>query len=308
VLLPSLVLLSMTIPYPGIEHRTEEQGGQRYHVVSIELGRASISIHASKEEERGKTLSQIAKAHRAVVAVNANIFRQGFSLCGSAMADGAPWSKVDTSSCVHGFGWGIAPSTFGLVSLKEKLAPEIRDVVSGYPTLVRGGVLCDGSAPSVCSLPAGASAAFSGPNPRTIVGVDEKKTHLLLGVIDGRELGAASGLTLAQAAKFARETMGAFDAVNLDGGGSSELFILREGGVVNVPSDGSERAIASAIVVSVDASKEAAGAPEAAPPEVEERSARRRHKGSGMVAMVVLGATLVGWVAMKIATRLRRDS
>jgi hypothetical protein len=275
-------------------------------VVSIELGRASISIHASKEEEKGKTLSQIAKAHHAVVAVNANIFRQGFSLCGSAVSDGTPWAKSDSSSCIHGFGWGTAPSTFGLVSLKDPRPPEIKDLVSGYPTLVRGGVICDGSSP-VCSIPAGASTSFAGPNPRTIVGVDEKKTHLLLGVVDGRELGAASGLTLAQAAKFARETMGAFDAVNLDGGGSSELFILREGGVVNVPSDGSERAIASAIVVSVDSTKEAAAPPEAVPAEIEERSARRRRKGSGTVAVVVLCASLVGWVAMKIATKLRRD-
>ncbi|MGZ3477070.1 MAG: phosphodiester glycosidase family protein [Polyangiales bacterium] len=307
MLVPTLVLLATTLPYPGIEHRTEEQGGQRWHIVSIELGRPSISIHASREEERGKTLSQIAKAHRAVVAVNANIFRSGFSLCGTAMANGTPWTKVDDSSCVHGFGWGIAPSTFGLVSIKDKLAPEIRDVVSGYPTLVRGGVLCDGSSPTVCSIPVGASAAFSGPNPRTIVGVDQNKTHLLLGVVDGREFGAASGMTLAQAAKFARETMGAFDAVNLDGGGSSELFLLREGGIVNVPSDGSERAIASAIVVSVDSSKEVGGPPAAAPPEVEERGQRRRYKGSGTVAVVVFAATLLGWVVLKIATKLRRD-
>jgi exopolysaccharide biosynthesis protein len=33
------------------------------------------------------------------------------------------------------------------------------------------------------------------------------------------------------------------DAVNLDGGGSTELWIAAEGGIVNRPSDGHERIV-----------------------------------------------------------------
>ena len=35
----------------------------------------------------------------------------------------------------------------------------------------------------------------------------------------------------------------AIDAINLDGGGSSELWIASEGGIINRPSDGQERSV-----------------------------------------------------------------
>lgn len=87
--------------------------------------------------------------------------------------------------------------------------------------------------------------------PRTSAGIGNHGRTLYLLVVDGRsEL--SGGLSVPELAGLMR-TEGATDAVNLDGGGSSE-FVLRDPGqtsatVRNHPSDGTERAVANGIGV-----------------------------------------------------------
>ncbi len=293
----------VSIPAPGLVHRSETRDGRRWHLVTVELGKPGLAVHVSREASKGRTLSQIALAEGATVAINANIFRDGFSLCGVAFSRGEAWREIDASSCVHGFGWGRAPSTFQLVSTKalDGLPAGMTDLVSGYPTLVRGGVPCDGRAPEVCAIPAAAPSSFVGPNPRTLLGVDKDRKRMFFVVADGRELGAAAGLSLLEASVFLRDTVGAWDAVNLDGGGSSELWIASEGGVVNVPSDGAERPIASAIVVRFDPTQSASAptALPAEPPAVDAPASRDRGRSAAaaptFVFFVVAGVGLWLW-------------
>ena len=77
-----------------------------------------------------------------------------------------------------------------------------------------------------------------GRAPRTAVGLKEDGTALLV-VVDGRS-SQSSGLTLEELANFLLK-LGAKDAVNLDGGGSSEMVI--NGKIVNQPSNGKERLV-----------------------------------------------------------------
>ena len=71
---------------------------------------------------------------------------------------------------------------------------------------------------------------------------------LVLIVCDGRGSGGSKGFTLAElAAKFI--SLGCTDAMNLDGGGSS-CIVGSDGKVLNHPSDGSERIVSSAIIIS----------------------------------------------------------
>jgi Phosphodiester glycosidase len=73
----------------------------------------------------------------------------------------------------------------------------------------------------------------AGRNPRTLAGVREDGT-LLLVTVDGRRPGWSVGMTLPEAARLMR-SLGARDALNLDGGGSSTMVVRGE--VVNRPSD-----------------------------------------------------------------------
>jgi uncharacterized lipoprotein YddW (UPF0748 family) len=88
-------------------------------------------------------------------------------------------------------------------------------------------------------------------NPRTAAGVSQDGGTLILMVIDGRQTGWSDGVTLPQLADLMIE-FGAYDAINLDGGGSSS-FIFDDGTVQreNRPSDGQHRAVANHIGVIV---------------------------------------------------------
>lgn len=88
------------------------------------------------------------------------------------------------------------------------------------------------------------SDVAGGRAPRTALGVN-KDGHLLLAVVDGRQ-SHSIGMTLLELAQFMQE-LGAVDAMNLDGGGSSDMVVT--GKVVNKPSDGRERLVGDALVI-----------------------------------------------------------
>ncbi len=86
----------------------------------------------------------------------------------------------------------------------------------------------------------------AGRNPRTLAGVRPDGT-LLLVTVDGRRPGWSAGMTLTEAARLMR-SLGAADALNLDGGSSSTMFVRGE--VVNRPSDGvGERPVSNGLFV-----------------------------------------------------------
>ncbi|MDR0715133.1 MAG: phosphodiester glycosidase family protein [Bacteroidales bacterium] len=86
-------------------------------------------------------------------------------------------------------------------------------------------------------------------HPRTATGYsqDGKKVYLL--VVDGRQANYSVGVATNHLAAILK-AFGAYSAVNLDGGGSSCMVV--EGQIKNKPSDGSERAVANGIIVTVN--------------------------------------------------------
>lgn len=85
-------------------------------------------------------------------------------------------------------------------------------------------------------------------NPRTMVGINQDKSKVYIVCIDGRKNGI--GATHKEAANIMKE-YGAYDAIHFDGGGSTTMVVQEEGAtspsVVNVPSEGSLRAVANGI-------------------------------------------------------------
>ncbi|MEO5851959.1 MAG: phosphodiester glycosidase family protein [Nocardioides sp.] len=78
-------------------------------------------------------------------------------------------------------------------------------------------------------------------HPRTAIGIDRDTNTVLMLVIDGRQT-FSRGYTMVELANLMLE-LGAEDALNLDGGGSSTMVGLRPDGVLGVlnsPSDGAE--------------------------------------------------------------------
>lgn len=84
-------------------------------------------------------------------------------------------------------------------------------------------------------------------HPRTAVGFDADTTTGYFMVVDGRQ-NTSRGMTTGQMGIFLK-SVGAANAINLDGGGSSTMLVQSE--VMNNPSDGVERNVANALFVTL---------------------------------------------------------
>ena len=128
------------------------------------------------------------------------------------------------------------------------LAPGL-DVINGGPRLLRRGhvdITADAEGFDHPADPGFYYAFGLRRNPRTLAGV-RHDGRLLLVAVDGRAPGYSAGLDFEEEALVMR-ALGAADAVNLDGGGSTTMTV--RGNVVTRPSDATgERPIADAIVV-----------------------------------------------------------
>ncbi|MDO4744331.1 MAG: phosphodiester glycosidase family protein [Clostridia bacterium] len=87
----------------------------------------------------------------------------------------------------------------------------------------------------------------AGAAPRTAIGITEDGS-IVLYTIDGRQANHSYGIQLKTLAKRMQE-LGCIDALNLDGGGSTEIVVQLPGNetssLINKPSDGKERGVST---------------------------------------------------------------
>jgi hypothetical protein len=118
---------------------------------------------------------------------------------------------------------------------------ESEDATNGVPQLIKQGRI------DITWEQEKASRAFAETrHPRTAVAT-LKDSMFLMVTVDGRQPGVSVGMSLQELAEYLL-SLGAIDAMNLDGGGSTTMFV--DGRVVNKPSDKEgERKISDAIIV-----------------------------------------------------------
>ena len=121
------------------------------------------------------------------------------------------------------------------------------EAVGGFPVLVRDSAIAE-------ELDRSGNESFRGRNPRTAVGISKNGRRFFLIAIDGRQQPYSDGMTLQELAKLMLE-LGATQALNLDGGGSTTLVYADPDSsgkyrVANHPSDrDGERPVGNALVV-----------------------------------------------------------
>ncbi len=121
----------------------------------------------------------------------------------------------------------------------------IGEAVGGRPLLVTDSAVTG-------DVETEGNPGFRGLNPRSAVGMNRQGTRLWFAVIDGRRPGYSMGMTLRQTAELMR-ALGAWRALNLDGGGSSALALRTattgQVHLANRPSDPTERPVGNAVAL-----------------------------------------------------------
>jgi len=216
--------------------RYADQSGGSQVVNELVIDGAATGVSLKAFAASGcQTVATLGAAHQAVAGINGGYF---------GTAGGCPpVSLLKSGGQLIGTN-GSKRGSFGVSSTGQSMIeivsagvdwPAATEAHGGGPILVKAGATTASSDWAAESI---TNASFIGPNPRTWVGIDSSgMTHF--GTVDGRRKNAA-GMSLGSMASWlASSEIGVVDAVNLDGGGSSQMWIAgaTPNGVVNYPSD-----------------------------------------------------------------------
>ncbi len=227
------------------------------HVIRIDLGAPGLSFVTSGQGRGGPKqfdldLPTAFIAHAGVqVAFNANLFTNcciyegsgqpveteliGLEVSGGKILSAVQANRTTPQNCPpppYPFDATLIVTGKMLriqtIDRAEGLMP-LDAAVTGSHMLVAGGQIV---APS-----GGCPDEFFGPNARTLVGLSADNAVLWIAAVD---LSTSGGVTLMQAAQLMTQ-LGAANAINLDGGGSTSLAIEDAAGkarLLNLPKDG----------------------------------------------------------------------
>jgi hypothetical protein len=239
---------------PGVEVAQWNEGGpRRISAARIDLCAAGVRLHATSQAARGKRTSTWASANRMLVAINSGFFLSGYKPHGVAAGDGRLWtdSRVIPDTGIAAFGAG----RIGLYNSGTSKAWEswMTGAASISHLVLSGG---RNVAPTGVSF-------TDGGHPRTVIGVGDGGRRLYFVVVDGRS-SSSVGASMRYLGDLLKR-LGATDAANLDGGGSSTFWVSGRG-VINRPSDGSERTVSNHFGVTASGSGSAPHCPPTPPP------------------------------------------
>ncbi len=259
--------------HPGVRVLTMTRSGEHLFVAQIlelDLTRPDLALVTTPRDASGgmefvarRTTTYLAQV-RALAAVNASYFLpfaggskggedyyphegQPVNASGAVIADGAVVSPVETDLDIR----------VNAIVCFDRLAILIADGQScpaGFDNGVAAGprLLADGTRRSFAAYDNNYAATAQ---PRTAIGVSADGKRGWIVVIDGRQAGYSDGATLEALTSLFLE-LGASNAINLDGGGSSTLAMAGADGVpviVNRPIHtgvpGRERPVANHIAL-----------------------------------------------------------
>jgi hypothetical protein len=234
---------------------------------SVDLRDENLKLHAVGGNKLRETTLEAYKRNHAILAINGGYFSSTKSES-LLVSDGDLIAAGPTKFTRGAFGlvnrkpeivWPFANDSLKTIyyskdpveiSTAEKQDPEHitpwhpAQAIGGGPMLIKDGYIRDGSKDE------GFGASHLLRHPRTAIGYRDEHTLIMI-IVDGRQQSSA-GVTIVELAQIMLE-LGCYEAVNLDGGGSSAMVAADE--VVNVPVDkkGGNRQLlrrnASALVV-----------------------------------------------------------
>lgn len=220
---------------------------QEINYVEIDLRKNMKKLHLAAESLELKQTSQLATENDALVAINGGFFD---------MKNGGATDFIQVDNKVinrtrRKTDRGNALLLFSKKGIDIKVATDTVYEADSYPNVLLSGpmLLANGTL-----VPLLENAFNDNRHPRSAIALTADN-KLLLFVVDGRNK-SSHGMNLHELSNTLR-WLGAKEAMNLDGGGSSTLYIkgATENSVVNHPSDNKlfdqdgERAVANIIYI-----------------------------------------------------------
>ena len=228
---------------PGVDFRTYTTETRVIHVTRVDLRNDAIRVVGTRENDKGTTVSEYARRNNALIAINGDYFDEKRKPIGLAIGPCGKWEGTEDTQREGVFAVDDDKARiYAPVGVLTELE-EIDVAVSGWPMLVRNCRAIPAS-----ELP-GSDSFTRSPHPRSAVGLSQDRNRLFLVVAEGRKPGVP-GLTLSQLGYFMKNTLGVCSAINLDGGGSSAMWVA--GCRVNDVTDGRERSVANHIGIVLD--------------------------------------------------------
>lgn len=211
-------------------------------IADVQIKRAS-DFHVGAAQGDFEGLSAMAERAGAVLAINADDY--GTHNYGVIIRDGQCLRTSDTTRHMLAL---LPDGSFETVSDRTAEQPDAlaqrllgEGVIHTFefgPVLVKDGAAVD--FPSAFDV---ISTRDSRREPRTAIGMISP-LHYVIVVVDGRQPGYSEGISL-QSLQQLFVDLGAQTAINLDGGGSTEMWF--NGEILNSPAGGHERKLSDCI-------------------------------------------------------------
>jgi hypothetical protein len=242
----------------GVVYRSIRSGVEPWvlHLIEVDAAKCNLGyrvVRAGDGERRASVIEMARRSEPGVIAaVNGDFFTPEDLPLGVEVSEG----KLRNRTSRPVFAWKpgelpwVGPVTWaegtlrlGSWSTTAEPDPGVQ-VVAGFPALLAGGAV-------VGDLQLAERPDFSAErHPRTAIGFDSDRGRLWLAVIEGRREGVSEGMTLPELVNLF-QSLGAGDALNFDGGGSSAMVI--RGASVSRSSDPvGARPVVNALVLRQD--------------------------------------------------------
>lgn len=208
------------------------KGQQSINLVEIPSGKFHYGIAVSQM----KPISQLAQENQALAAINGSFYnmQKGNSVCflkvGKEVVDTTTTREFDlrVTGAVHVYKKKLRVLPWS-PEIEAKYRKKKGTVLASGPLLLEDGKTC---AWEQCD-----SSFVVTKHPRSAVFTTKDKRTVFI-TVDGRSKGNAIGVSIPELAHLIR-ILGGEDALNLDGGGSTTLWMkdAPDNGVLNYPSD-----------------------------------------------------------------------
>lgn len=200
------------------------------HIIEIDLWANGLSFLVTPRngqdgyEQAARTVSNFADEFGVQVAINGDFFQPFHELGpisyyppnhGGVNLNGVAISRNRVVSSGDGFAYEAVYISEENQVVFQKPSWDVYNAISGDVLFIQEGEVT--ISPSL-------SEYYTKPNPRTAIAINEAGNILWMVVVDGRQPNYSEGATLHELADIMLE-LGAYTALNMDGGGSSTLVI-----------------------------------------------------------------------------------